>query len=465
MQTTPTHKEALREFLGKSVQRYLQRPSGGIRKSPVDASQELNLDRANAAKQLQMTISYFLAGNMPVEDFKHYIHEENTGDYWQFKANKGEWYFNRLYNCGVLNSDFRDVLTTTITLPKDDDAAKRKIHEFDIYVRGLRDIYPRRGLSYRPDGFNLVPLFVSFFWQVQARELWPLYLPKTLLRLPYPCVWRPWNYQGDTYIGFMNTYREYRAIFSEAAACAFSIFDVECIISFIHRDKLPWVDSAPPIQAKPTPPAAPQIAPSRLPGGFVPPIVAVLPELAQRDATQEATAKAQGTSLDRVFEDHVQAAFTMLGFEAAPALQEQNRLAQGIAISSDDSYAILWDARVSKDGYSIGADDRILKDYFGGQIRELKKWRNLRHVYYVVVSSRFADNFRSTIEKLKMQTDVSDVILLQASALVSMVELRLKQPREVTLGPGGLQRLFTASGVVTGENVRRLFAQPGALRP
>ena len=56
-----------------------------------------------------------------------------------------------------------------------------------------------------------------------------------------------------------------------------------------------------------------------------------------------------------------------------------------------------------------------------------------------------------------METDINEVILLHASALVAMVDAKLRAPRQVSLGPDGLQRLFTSSGVLTAEDVRELM--------
>lgn len=53
-----------------------------------------------------------------------------------------------------------------------------------------------------------------------------------------------------------------------------------------------------------------------------------------------------------------------------------------------------------------------------------------------------------------METEVSEVILLEAEALVAIVEEKLRAPLQLTLGPDGLQRLFTKSGGLTVVMVR-----------
>jgi len=53
-----------------------------------------------------------------------------------------------------------------------------------------------------------------------------------------------------------------------------------------------------------------------------------------------------------------------------------------------------------------------------------------------------------------METEVSEVILLEAEALVAIMEAKLRAPLQLTLGPDGLQRLFTKSSGLTTAMVR-----------
>ena len=129
----------------------------------------------------------------------------------------------------------------------------------------------------------------------------------------------------------------------------------------------------------------------------------------------------------------------------------------GLALSLDDSYAILWDAKVRAERYTMGTDDRAVKEYITTQSRELKKRQGLRNIYYLIVSSEFADDYDDAIRSLKMETDVNEVCLVEASALVAMVEAKMRSPREVGLGPDGLQRLFAVSGVLSADVVRENF--------
>jgi len=57
-----------------------------------------------------------------------------------------------------------------------------------------------------------------------------------------------------------------------------------------------------------------------------------------------------------------------------------------------------------------------------------------------------------------METDVNEVCLVEASALVAMVDAKLRDPLQLTLGPNGLQHLFSTSGVLTADDVNGLLS-------
>lgn len=102
----------------------------------------------------------------------------------------------------------------------------------------------------------------------------------------------------------------------------------------------------------------------------------------------------------------------------------------------------------------MGTDDRTIREYITTQSREMIRRRKVRNIYYLIISSIFADDYDDTIRSIKMETDVSKVNLVEADALVAMVEAKLRAPLQITLGPDGLQRLFSVSGLKTATMVR-----------
>jgi hypothetical protein len=126
------------------------------------------------------------------------------------------------------------------------------------------------------------------------------------------------------------------------------------------------------------------------------------------------------------------------------------RVPDGLAFDSDNSYAIMWDGKIRESGYNMGTDDRAIREYVHSQGPSLRRFRN---IYYLVVSSKFLDDFDSSIRSIKMETEISEVCLLEAAALVAMVEIKLRNPLQVSLGADGIQQLFSNSGIITAETV------------
>jgi hypothetical protein len=180
--------------------------------------------------------------------------------------------------------------------------------------------------------------------------------------------------------------------------------------------------------------------------------------MAINDPALVEAAKASGISLDRAFEKNINAAYTILGYDAKLMGQGQGRVPDGLALDLDDSYALLWDAKVRANGYSMGTDDRTIREYITSQSRELKRKKSLRNIYYIIVSSGFKDDYDDSVRSLKMETDISEVILVETEALVAMVDAKLRDPRVVSLGSDGLQRLFSVSGILTADDVRETLA-------
>ena len=196
---------------------------------------------------------------------------------------------------------------------------------------------------------------------------------------------------------------------------------------------------------------------TRLPESYVPPIVAILPRMSLGGDDLRAAAKASGSSVERAFEKHIDATFTILGYETKLLGQGQGRVPDGLAQDFDYSYAVLWDAKVRQNGYNMGTDDRTIREYIVTQSKLLKK-RSLRNIYYAIISSGFADDFDDAVRTLKMETDVNEVCLIEAGALVEMVKAKLRDPHSITLGPDGIQRLFSTSGIVTADVVREVLS-------
>ncbi len=281
-------------------------------------------------------------------------------------------------------------------------------------------------------------------------ERWPVYYTNSVQVLTDLNLYQPSDDLAEAYIEYVQLHFELRDLFSVETSHRFTLYDVEHVWWYVKTVKQATA-SAPEQNIPPNPAKVFSAAATvpLLPDSYVPPIVGAIPSLAANDGQLEAAAKASGTSIARALEKSINAAFTILGYETQLLGQGKGRVQDGVATAVDYSYAILWDAKARQSGYSMGTDDRVIREYITEQSRELKKKRHFRNLYYFIISSTFKDDFDELIQGLKMDTDISEVCLVESDAVVAMVDAKLRDPNQLSLGPDGLQRLFCKSGILT----------------
>jgi len=448
--------KALHEFLSSPVN-----PLSG--KTLVEEEVILDKNRFDLIeKQLSPAVLSFLTGSMPLAEFKTQIdsiNKQNT--FWGFSGIKGQMFFNLLFNACTDDAELTAELTAAIATPDSEDMAKSRMRNFTSYVRRIGDAYVEGGgKKHARPKLSSIPFFLSYFWQIQSPLRWPVYYTNSVQVLTDLNLFLQNEDLAEAYVEFTRLHTELQGVFSSESSRQFTLYDVEHVWWYVGQVK-ENAAVAKPVVGKPQPAPTKIIdsdqSLSQLPDSYVPPIISVIPRLAANESQLEAAAKASGISIARALEKSINAAFTILGYETKLLGQGQGRIQDGLAISPDDSYAILWDAKARQNGYSMGTDDRIVREYITTQSRELKKKRHLRNLYYMIISSSFHNDFDDLIRGLKMDTDINEVCLVESDAFVAMVDAKLRDPSQLSLGPDGLQRLFCKSGILSSNTVRDEF--------
>lgn len=447
------------------MRQYLSAPPNPGGRTPLEDNLELDRNRAELIdRELKPLVEDYLAGLTALPEFKARVDGINKrNEYWGFKGIKGQMFFNMIVNVSGDPKECDQEIKTAIALPTSEDIASSRIKTFHSYIRRLGEDHIEAGGSKqgRPKAGS-IPFFLSYFWQIQDRTTWPIYYTNSVNTMIDLNLWQPTDELADDYVMFKQLHRELADLFTLESGRPFDLYEVEHVFWFeggnpYAEAKLPSTNDKPLLPVTRVAPVEDATSISRLPDSYVPPVVGILPRLARNEPGLEEAAKASGTSLVKAFEKSINAAFTILGYDTKLLGQGMGRVPDGLALEQDNSYAILWDAKIRESGYSMGTDDRTIREYVMNQSRDLKRRRALRNIYYVVVSSAFKDDFDDLIRSLKMETDTNEVCLLEAGALVAMVDVKLRNPLGVSLGPDGLQRLFSSSGVVTADHVQRLL--------
>jgi len=379
---------------------------------------------------------------------------------WGFQGIKGQMFFNMVVNVAEDAEKCDQELKDALIVPANEQAASARIKGFHGYVKRLGESWVARGNTrHGAPKLGSIPFFLSYFWQIQDRNVWPIYYTNAVQTMTDLDIWQPSGDIAVDYLTFKRLHEELAKLFRDASKKPFGLYDVEHVFWFKGVHPYDTVKAEKATEVSPTAQSVrPTVTPEleRIPESYVPPIVAILPAMARHEQWLEEAAKRSPVGLDRAFEKSINAAFTILGYETTLLGQGQGRVPDGRALAHDENYAILWDGKVRGEPYRLGTDDRTIREYINTQSRELS--RRFRKIYYVIVSSSFADDFDDTITAIKIETDVSEVILLEAEALVAIVEAKLRAPLELTLGLEGIQRFLTKSGRLTAEMVRKHIA-------
>ena len=378
-------------------------------------------------------------------------------------------FFNMLLKTADDLSECDSQLRAAIREPKNEESAAAALTNFKTYVEKVgQQVIAAGGDARSKPKESSVPYFISYFWQIQNRDVWPVYYTSSVQANEDMNLWQETGNVGNDYPEYKRLHETLLKIFSEAAGRHLTLYDVEHVFWFKSRQSLagdtavrPAATPEKPAATAPATGAEPALAEppqALLPDSYVPPIVGVIPKLALNDPELQEAARRSGMTLERALEKSINAAFIVLGYETTLLGQGKGRVPDGQAIAVDDQYAIVWDAKARADGYKMGTDDRVIRDYIDTQSRILKRRGSILKVYYLIISSSFSDEFDELIETLKMQTNVNEVCLMETAALVAVVNQKLRAPLDVSLGSDGLQRLFTSSGVITEDTVLEKLA-------
>ena len=417
----------------------------------------------------------FLAGRSDLAAFKSAVDGANKRrNLLGFSGMKGQMFFNMLYNAADRSAKTATVaevtaeLKTALPPPADDGAAAARAGRFLAFTERLAADHVAAGNSHQSKPkVSSVGFFLTSFWQIGDRDRWPAYFTNSVQAAGRPePVGTDRRPAGGPRRLFPPAPRTGRPVRRGERPGRIAVGRGAHAVVEPGQPRRRVRESPPDGRAAgrrevgkeggegaapdPDPPPV-----DRLPDSYIPPVIAVLPRLARNDPELEAAAANSGTSIPRALEKSVHAAFRVLGYDCTLLGQGAGRAPDGRAVDHDHGYALLWDAKAYRDSYTLGTDDRAIREYLDRGRREVP--RSARNLYFVIVSGAFRDDCDDAVRSLKMDTGVSEVILCEADALVAAVDLKLRDPQAVSLGPDGVQRLFSASGKLTAADVRGLL--------
>jgi hypothetical protein len=411
---------------------------------------QLDKNRRIIIPEINSTMQRFINGEIPLDDFKTKIDSLNKrNQYWGFSAINGQMFFNMTTKQSAatgLQDKFAVLLKDLLLVPSSVNSAKEKIAVFEDFIRDLSKF--SADLRGAPK-VGSIPFFISYFWQIQKPEVFPIYYTSMVNALKATDIWTPSGNVSDDYYNFFNLNYELQKALSDKFQHSFSLWEIEHAL-WNYNDK----------HGNPKPPPPPPGTPEKskyypLPEGYIPPIVSILPELAINDPDLNEKCQNAGKTIEKEFEERLAVIFGMLGFETELLGQGRGRVPDGIAVCDEFHYAIIYDGKVRQQPYTMGIDERAIREYILDQIERFRK-RGIKTIYFMIISSAFTGDHDDAIRDLKIETNVSEVILVEIKSLLAMLEGKLRNPA-INLGRDSIQKLLASSGILSESKVKKFL--------
>ena len=426
-------------------------------KSFLNASQEytqeaLDQRRNEVIPEVRAALDAYLNGGLALDAFKTQIDSINKRNrLWGFKGINGQMFFNmltKLSQAGGKSNELETLLKKSLPCPASIDHAPKILDQFATYTKSLAQYAndPRGAPK-----IGAINFFLSYFWQIQSPQTYPIYYTSMINVLQEYNLWLPAEVNSASYTSFYEINQELQRLFSAEAGQSLTLWDVEHAFWFVSLpEKQPEAvikepaDKVTLVKAEPTE--------VELPDSYIPPVVGILPRLAINDPELAKRCQTMGSSIEKAFENRIDVLFKMLGYETLALGQGHGRVPDGVAICREFHYAVGYDAKVRQQAYTMGTDERAIREYINDLTERLRR-QGIRQIYFAVISGSFSGDHDDVIRSLKMDTDIREILLVEASALVALLEAKLRDPL-LTLGPEGIQRLLANSGILSEADVR-----------
>ena len=440
-------------------QAYVDSGKTFVNASKEYTQEELDQARRDTIPEVLEWLNRFLNSDVQLEEFKTVLDGINKRNrLWGFQGINGQMFFNILTKNSIAGDhleEFDQLLKTSLPVPSNLDKAKSTIEKFERYTKSLG--------KYSADArgapkVGSIPFFLSYFWQMQQPEKYPVYYTSMVNVLRELDIWTPSGEVAQDYLSFFELNHEMISNLSKDAGRQLHPWDVEHAF-WLHgqlqaEKEFEAKEAILPIQ-KTKKSEDKKSTVSVLPESYIPPVVSILPKLAANDPEWAEICKQSGRAIEKVFEERLAVLFRMLGYETQLLGQGHGRVPDGVAISQEYRYAIIFDAKARQDAYTMGTDERAIREYIASQGERLRR-QGMRNLYFMVISSSFTGNHDDAIRSMKIDTNVNEVLLVEVKSLLAMLEGKLRNPA-VSIGPDGIQRLLASSGLLTEAEVENFW--------
>lgn len=417
-----------------------------------------NIDESRliAIKDIKAIIQSFMDGKLELSEFKTNLDSYNKQhNYWGFTAAKGQMFFNLLTRSSEANREnYITLLKSALSEPTSLEDALSKMKLVFDYANVFKQQASDKRFVANP--FSAA-YFLSYFWQIHNHKRWPVMYSSIIVSFEKLGIWEPQATAYDNYQKFYLLNEEIRQLISAYSKQEISNWDVEHALW--HFAGTVTVNSKQPKPKKTRDIKEIEkvvtetivVEPPVLEAGFelsdyLIPRIAKLVELG---GASEKSSSAKG----RDFEVMVGETFRLLDFDVEFLGQGMGREPDAIVKHAAEHIAFIVDAKAYSNGYTLGTDDRAIREYINYHCPKLKQ-AGFNKLGFIIVSNSFKSNLKELINDITWTTDIKRFLLLTTEALLYLVAYKTKDKIPVTQIVEGLIAFDT---VITKEMIIELF--------
>jgi hypothetical protein len=386
--------------------------------------------RRTAIPTLQELLNKYRNGDSDLSQFKSSVDSFNKrNNLWGFTATKGQMFFNQLVKAGSSDLESLDhLLKSALAIPKNLDDALAKIDALAGFCDGF---FSRAADKRTVPNPGSVCYFLSYFWQLQDHIAWPIMYTSLIEAFVAIEIWEPSESPRTGYESFYRINDSIEQLIHENEGYQPSHWEIEhAFWDFFRLQRAPYAASQQIPQRPSTPIPEPEPPHSLTAESSISISDYLIPKIARLVELGAATEQS-GTKKGFLFEQMTAEAFNLLDFETTNLGQGTGRNPDFIAKSREENTAFIVDAKAYSQGYSLGRDDRAMREYINAHCPKLRT-DGYKKIGFIVVSNSFRTDLEELATELTWETDIKRFILLETEALLYLLAYKTKNRLRVS---------------------------------
>jgi hypothetical protein len=209
---------------------YINASPGVDGMTPVQGTANLEKERVKViGEELQPLLSKYLTGEIRLDEFKSSVDSISKSHLcWGFKGIKGMMFFNMVFNVAEGDDECDQELKTALALPGNELIASSRIKTFVSYIKRLGNQWTDAGNSrYGCPRITSIPFFLSYFWQIQNHDIWPVYYTNSVNTMNDLNLLQLSGDMAKDYLLFKQIHEELIKLFSKKSGKKFNLYKVE----------------------------------------------------------------------------------------------------------------------------------------------------------------------------------------------------------------------------------------------